>query len=309
MIQKIKKIFSTTIYNEATPTSCTVYMTDRCNFKCKGCYRSKIGSNLSKEMTLETIKSLLKSYSSLNSFMIVGLGEPTLADNFTEIVEYLIENNKRVNITTNGFNSTKIMKLKSTPNYVNISLNGFDDNSYKEYTGISCFNEVIESYKNISSLPINVGFSYILTNFNYLSLKKVLEICDDLKPNFLNLFNYIAYDIKNKTDRDKTISVHDKKTIKYIDEFCSNKKYLITKPKYVDYNNHVFNCKSYSNIINVDGEGNIGGCQRQIPPNQIYGNILETIDPYNSKKMKDCRIKQRKVGIVHEECEFCFGNW
>jgi len=41
-------------------------------------------------------------------------------------------------------------------------------------------------------------------------------------------------------------------------------------------------------MINLDGDGNIGGCQRQIPPDTSFGNIFTDKDPYNSLEMRKC---------------------
>ena len=59
----------------------------------------------------------------------------------------------------------------------------------------------------------------------------------------------------------------------------------------------------------MDGDGNIGGCQRQIPPDASFGNIFTDKDPYNSLKMRESREHVHNKTYPHKECRFCFGNW
>src|SRR3989304_3833462 len=72
---KLKKHFNE---NWANPTSCSLFMTSKCNFKCPGCRRSVVGIRQTKDMTLNTVKKLISIYPSINLFTIAGLGEPTL---------------------------------------------------------------------------------------------------------------------------------------------------------------------------------------------------------------------------------------
>lgn len=81
------------------------------------------------------------------------------------------------------------------------------------------------------------------------------------------------------------------------------------RPVYVDFDNPKFNCRSYEYVIKLDGAGNIGGCQRQIPPDASFGNIFRDKDPYNSLKMCKMREQMHKRTYPHNECCFCFGNW
>jgi len=83
----VKRILrKTLVKHRIAPTSCTLFMTDKCNFKCLGCYRSVIRVKESKEMTLATVQKVLSLYPSINSFCVAGLGEPTLCSNFVDIL-------------------------------------------------------------------------------------------------------------------------------------------------------------------------------------------------------------------------------
>ena len=308
---RVKKILKTTLHltHMPIPHSCSLYMTDRCDFKCLGCCRNVMEIKKSKEMTLATVQKLLSLYPAIDAFCVSGLGEPALCPNFVDVVNFLKKNEKFVGIITNGTDLDKFLELSYEPNYILISLYGYDNESYLANTDVDAFNTVMETFSKLKLRFKNVGFSYMLNRTNYKDLDKVLPLCDDLKPEFLYLTNYWVYDPTVTEEVQKIITVKDSEIIDYINEICAGREYIRVKPIYVDFDNPKFNCRSYEYIINLDGAGNIGGCQRQIPPDTSFGNIFTDKDPYNSLEMQKLRDSMHKNSYVHEECRFCFENW
>ncbi len=308
--EKIKNIF---LKRKATPKTCTLFMTDKCNLKCLGCRRNVLNVNDSKEMRLNTVKKLLSSYPNIKSFSIGGFGEPTLCEEFVDVAEFLKKEGKKIHIITNGTNTNKILHLKYTPDLITVSLYGYDANSYSVYTGVDAYNPVIKNFLRLKEQFKNVRLLYILTRKNYRDLDKILSLCDRLKPDFLQLINYLAYDIAKDEEVQKIITVKDNEIIECIDELCKDRDYVKEKPVYIDFEHPKFNCRSYDSRINLDGDGNIGGCLRQNPPDSSYGNIFREKDPFNSTEMKRLRRLQHTMSktkkLPHKECNYCFGNW
>jgi MoaA/NifB/PqqE/SkfB family radical SAM enzyme len=308
-----KTIKETFLKSRATPKNCSLFMTNRCNFKCRGCRRSVLHVDKSKEMKLDTVKILLSLYPNINYFSIAGFGEPTLCEEFVNIVEFLKKEGKTIHIITNGTNIDKILPLKYRPDRLTISLYGYDAESYLTYTGVDAYNQVIKNFLRLNKQFKKVRLLYILTRKNYRDLDKILSLCDRLKPDFLQLINYLAYDITKDGEVQKIITVKDNAIIEYIDELCKNRNYVKEKPVYIDFEHPKFNCSSYDSRINLDGEGNIGGCLRQNPPDSSYGNIFIEKDPFNSTEMKRLRRLQHTMAKTkkppHKECNYCFGNW
>ncbi len=306
----IKSIF---LKSRIMPKACSLFMTYRCNFKCLGCRRSVLNVNNSKEMELDTVKKLLLLYPTIKSFSIAGFGEPTLCEEFIGIVEFLKKEEKKINIITNGTSVKEILKLTCQVDQISVSLYGYDIDSYRLYTRVNAYKLVIENFLRLGQQFNNVGLSYILTRENYRDLDKLMPLCDKLKPDFLHLINYLAYDFANSEERQKIITVDDKEIINYIDEICKSRDYVKIKPVCIDFKNPKFNCSSYDSRINLDGNGNIGGCMRQIPPDSSFGNIFNERDPFNSLEMKKLRKIQHAMSKTrktpHKECNYCFGNW
>jgi MoaA/NifB/PqqE/SkfB family radical SAM enzyme len=284
-------------------------MTDACNLECRGCRRAVIGLPRSNEISVETVERLLELYPEIAFFSIAGLGEPTLCPGFTEVVDYLKEKGKAVAIVTNGTNAAPFISLKNSPDDISISLYGYDRSSYEKNCGVGCFEKVTSNFRKLRQRFDSVGFSYILTKDGYEDLENVLALTDELEPDFLDLVNYLAYDPDNDEETSRIILSKDGDIIDFVTRKCSGREYLRAMPVYVDPEEPLHKCRSYLDRINVDGAGNVGGCQRQVPPAELYGNIHGDDDPFESPEMNRLRDLQRNGLRAHEACRFCFGDW
>lgn len=148
-----------------------------------------------------------------------------------------------------------------------------------------------------------------MTKDNYGSLERILSLCDELDPDFLHLVNYLAYDPGDREETCKIITTKDIDIIHFVEDSCQGREYVRVRPVYIDPEHIPFKCRSYDYKLNVDGEGNIGGCQRQLPPAAAYGNIFKDEDPFNSQGMRVPRRRMLRKKTAHDECRFCFGNW
>ncbi len=306
--QIIQSIIDLMPKGRPTPDFCSLFMTEKCNFQCPTCYRQTVEIHRSKDITILTIKKLMQQYPSIHQFVVAGLGEPTLNHDFVEIVNYLKKTGNQIAIVSNGTNLNKFLELEYEPNEIIISLNGFDDESFLRKTGLKVFDTVLHTILELKKKFQNVKLLYILNRVNYRELEKVLEICDKVKPTGLQLVNLLVYNILVQEDVDKIITVNDKEIRTYIDQKCANRTYPILKPYYIDIEHPKFSCRSYSHVINLDGFGNIGGCMRQIPPNNSCGDVFSDKDPYNSPKMRKYRNLQNNCSYPHPNCKYCFGN-
>ncbi|HWR57696.1 MAG TPA: glycosyltransferase, partial [Thermodesulfovibrionales bacterium] len=308
--QKANLLYLKTLFSKrAVPRYSALYMTDKCNLKCRSCSRQTTGLKAGGEIGLGTVHRMVSLYPSVGSYCIAGYGEPTLCSDFVAVVDFLKMKRKYVGVITNGTNPDKFMQLRYAPDYISISLYGFDNESYAAYSGVAAFDQVVSSYRTLRTRYRNVGFSYITNRETYRSLERILLLCDDLKPKFVHLLNHLAYDPDNEEETKKVIAVKDKDIIRKIDDLCRGRKYVALKPYYTDFDNPRINCKSYNEVINLDGEGNIGGCQRKLPPDAQFGNIFGEEDPFNSPEMRRLRDKLKTGCYAHDECKTCFANW
>lgn len=303
-----KRVYIDLIQRRVLPRSCSLFMTTRCNFRCKGCRRLIDEEVKAIDMEVDVVQRLLSLYPSVKFFTLAGFGEPTLSNKFGDIVEFLITEKKHMGIITNGSNIKPILSMSKYPNYVSFSLYGYDSGSYSDYTGTNEFEKIIENFEILKQNGYNVGCSFIINRENYMQLDKIMDLCDDLQPTFLHLHNYLPYSIDEERVS-KIITVEDIQIRRYIDIASKNKKFYIHKPIPIDVQNPVHCCKSHNYVINLDAYGNIGGCMRQIPPDEKFGNIFSSDNPFQSDGMKSIQNKLKKNDDPFELCKYCFGNY
>lgn len=113
-----------------------LFVTGRCNAKCKMCFYAEDMDKKEKDLTFEEIKKISETAGQFNRLWVSG-GEPTLREELPEIIEMFYKNNeiKDVNIPTNGLKPDRIIswvkQIRQNCPELNInlslSLDGFGD--------------------------------------------------------------------------------------------------------------------------------------------------------------------------------------
>ncbi|WP_455640016.1 radical SAM/SPASM domain-containing protein [Parabacteroides sp.] len=113
-----------------------LFVTGRCNAKCKMCFYAEDMDKKEKDLTFEEIKKISETAGQINRLWVSG-GEPTLREELPEIIEMFYKNNhiQDVNIPTNGLKPDRIIawvkQIRQNCPTLNInlslSLDGFGD--------------------------------------------------------------------------------------------------------------------------------------------------------------------------------------
>lgn len=136
-----------------------------CNSKCIYCSDEYSGGNLNYN-TYPVIKDLIeKGYYKAGGEATLQGGEPTLMQNFEELVDLFIENGTVVRIHTSAIKySEKVAKaLNMNKGTVVISLDSATSETYKKIKQVDAFSAVVESIrKYVEAQADNVVIKYIL---------------------------------------------------------------------------------------------------------------------------------------------------
>lgn len=113
-----------------------LFVTGRCNAKCKMCFYAEDMDKKEKDLTFEEIKKISETAGQINRLWVSG-GEPTLREELPEIIEMFYKNNhiQDVNIPTNGLKPDRIIAWvkqihQNCPTLninLSLSLDGFGD--------------------------------------------------------------------------------------------------------------------------------------------------------------------------------------
>lgn len=145
-----------------------------CNNKCNWCYANNCSDKI---MNFEDIKKYVNSLSKvgINKIILIG-GEPTIYDDIVKTIKYISNKGINVSMASNGrmFSNYRFAKklVDSGLKTCNISIKGSDEDEYLKNTNSIGFNQMVEGYKNLKKLAINVSTSYVLCDNDYEKFDK-----------------------------------------------------------------------------------------------------------------------------------------
>lgn len=126
------------------PITADIFLNSACNNKCPYCTYARYKQRSSTHMTFEAFKDNINILlaNGVKGVILTGGGEPTISPDFDKITDYLEQNSIPYGINTN-FNLFKAIK----PNYLKISLDGYDRESYQKARGVDKYDIVITNIK------------------------------------------------------------------------------------------------------------------------------------------------------------------
>ena len=172
---------------------CMIEITNKCPFLCDHCY---VDNAEIKKLDLDQFNNIIDQLITLkcNSILITG-GEPLLHPQFCDMYVYAKERGFFVSINSNLFylnDKIKKLFLKYKPDLIEISLYGYDDESYYNFTHVkNSYNNVIKNLDFLYNNNINFNLKTTLTTKNYYYLDELEKI--SLKYNKEFRYDYLVF--------------------------------------------------------------------------------------------------------------------
>ncbi len=153
------------------PLSINLDLTTACNFSCPHCVDSEI-TNTGEYLDIEDIKqslSTLKSHGLL-SVILLGGGEPTLYNDFDEIVSYIKKMGLQLGIVTNGSKLERVAKiadLLEKHDWVRLSLDAASQATFEKLhrpITRATLQDILHNARElkISNPDISLGYSFVI---------------------------------------------------------------------------------------------------------------------------------------------------
>lgn len=301
----------------------SIVLTTHCNLKCVWCHREEkhvIDSGyLSKNLQKEKIIKILPELKGFHVLSWGGLGEPLISKDIYDLTKEARKYIPIVKTTSNGTTLTKknIPKIiESGLNYLEVSIDGFDDEANKKLRG-SDENIIIENLielSNRSNIPLQINTVVSKENLN--SLYEAVKKLKDVK-NIICLHAIPLFMTKHMQEMgiEKLSNAEFKKLLtrwkKDIDIYKLNWE-LSPSIEEVEFDPVVF-LKQNHNIcftpfedptINVDGE--IVPCSRlqHLGLGNVFKNGFHSV--WNGEKMRKFRSEQLEGNygdLCQRECD------
>jgi MoaA/NifB/PqqE/SkfB family radical SAM enzyme len=141
------------ILNDHRPITADIFLTNYCNNKCPYCtYGRWELDEAAYSMKYEEFVTYAERLIELGvkGFILTGGGEPTICKDFEKIAGWLERKGIHYGVNTN-FN--EYVKIK--PDYLKISLDGWDEESYKKSRGVNAYEKVKKNIRQYAEWKKN----------------------------------------------------------------------------------------------------------------------------------------------------------
>lgn len=275
-----------------SPTIVGFDVTSRCNLKCAHCFHSN--RDAKDEITLDEIVVVLDELVKLNTYQtyIMG-GEPFVRDDILNIIEEIKKRKMTISVNTNGtliteeiaLNLSKLLDRKT--DWIQISLDGSNEETMAEMRGKGVFQNVIECIKMLKRNNIVVRVNMVVSDTNIDQMDEVVLLCNELNVDRLSvnpMFPYNGTDVLPMPKIEEVAFKFDKALESY--ENCEG-LILQQDPVYIPYRNKLLNQYYQNNIkelthlncragiysCEIDPEGNVYPCTFMHRDEFLAGNI------------------------------------
>ena len=182
------------------PESVTLFLTHRCNLKCRMCGQKHGGGA---ELSLDNLKTIVDGLSSFHPNITIFGGEPMLHEGCVDIIKYIKGRGMHCLMITNALLVEERAEdiVASGLDELNVSLDGNAETHDLIRNMPGAFDKIMAGLKKISSVKAEtksskplVNLQCTITKYNYKNLESMLRVAAEAGANSLTFHNLIFLD-------------------------------------------------------------------------------------------------------------------
>lgn len=272
------KDFEHPVRNENTDRSIYIYLTNKCNQRCRHCYMFA-GDIEFKELSCEQWIGILEDFKKCGGDGVTFTGgEVTIYKGFDKIIKYAHNIGLKVTVLSNGilWDKKKISELGTCIDEIQISIDGYDRDSYFEVRQYDGFDKAVQCVKDFCDFGTKVSIAVTplfdkLTEFT----EKFEPLARTLMDNYPQVF--IKFNLELIPGRDINITNEENKDYKRILRELVERLYpeFYTETFVLNYENYVLRRNCGFGGISIAADGQVFWCNR-IHELDSRINILDT---------------------------------
>lgn len=297
------------------PTGATIFLTGRCNLRCRWCMRQgDMPPPQSPDFDPWIVDELMIRFPTIKGICICGFGEPLLHPNFPNVMEHIRKHRGVVaNLITNGtlLGGQLPMLLANRPDSISVSLNAATAAEHAKETGCTdMFSHVLYGIRMAANAGIPMYLSRVCHAQNLRQVPKFLDLAADLNVRGVDLHNLLPHDVetpeKLKAFLNSVLTVKHKDAVEKLKEH-EHRKLVRSWPVLIDPEHPVRRCDCAFNTIAVDGNRYFSLCQSVYPPHPDNGGIRDPRCWHNEyAEAFRARFAQEEI---EPACRYCFRNY
>lgn len=277
-------------------------VTDHCNFSCKHCYKSQPDQYCDLSVTMiKSFFNMLKGKGFFPSVVISG-GEPLLYKDLFILLDYL-KDRKSVKLNTNGVLLNKYYKefLKYPNLKIQVSLDGYDDDSFFQIRNTHMFERIVENTEIAYNAGLDVYFRATLTNKTISNYKLFINLSEQSQVPLVIRPMY-----NTGATEQQELKINFEELCKWQQEIIENNliKYTGGRNLISESSCPILHDHTVYSTLTVDNYGNVFPCQLLRSAMFKMGNIYtDSFDMIFSKN--DTIVSLLKNIIESSSCKKC----
>ena len=289
-----------------------VTINSTCNLRCPNCFYVLIGGKQAFEgggmIKVDDFKAVIDKYGDKVDTVFLTGGEALAHPKLHELAEIVKSKSKRIKLhtSTNGvFIDRKIDVLKAF-DYINVSMDGYDYESFKRYRAGTPgeFDKIVHGLSLLRENDLSFSNSFVLSEENLHEVDSMLEFCYGAGSSIV-VFHSIN---PHGSDDFTPLTIDNEKVQKMLGEICSRNNYPfdIQLPVVFDTRAKGFTeakCTQQWYYATFNDKGHMSYCC-YMDHDESIGNIFEDYD-FNSDKMRDFRRRMINHEYPKDACLFC----
>ncbi len=299
------KDFEHPIYSEKLGRDMYIYLTNKCNQRCRHCYMFA-GDVVFKELTGEQWIDILDDFKKNGGEGVTFTGgEVTVYKDFDKVVKHAHDIGILVTVLSNGilWSKEKIRELGNYIDEIQISIDGYDRESYFTVRRYDGFDKAIQCVKDFCDFGTKVS---IAVTPLYEDLDEFVEKFEPLARKLMDEYPnvFIKFNLELIPGRDICVTEEENKKYKQRLRELVERLYpeFYTETFVLNYENHILRRNCGFGGISIAADGQIYWCNR----------VHELISRENILNTNFCELFKKSDQIVEDtsvdntaECKDC----
>jgi MoaA/NifB/PqqE/SkfB family radical SAM enzyme len=171
----------------------TLYLTERCNSRCKTCDYWRHGRT---DMTLDSLRRWLPGLERLGTqLVLLSGGEPLLNPQWEQIAELLSSRGMKLWLLTSGLALGKhAHRCAELFDSITVSLDGANSQTYEAIRGLDAFEHVCSGIRSAVELGARVSVRVTIQRSNYSEVPALVDLAEQLGVHHIS---FLAVDVAN----------------------------------------------------------------------------------------------------------------